>query len=85
MANIEEEMGKIKWEVRIGKGRVYSLQYADIMVLMAEGENEIRSMMERLEGYLDRKGLEVNTEKIKVMRFRRVGGRVSKREWRWKG
>lgn len=38
-----------------------------------------------MEGYLDRKGLDVNTEKTKVMRFRRGGGRVSKREWRWKG
>lgn len=47
MANIEEEMGKVKWRVRIGNGRVYSLQYAEDMVLMAEREDEMRSMMRR--------------------------------------
>lgn len=42
--------------------------------MVAEGEDEMRSTVERLEGYLDRKGLEVNTEKTKVMRFRSGGG-----------
>jgi len=27
----------------------------------------------------------VNTEKTKIMRFRREGGRVGKKDWRWKG
>lgn len=60
--------------------RVYTLQYADDMVLVTVGENEIRSMVERyLEGYLNRKGLELNTNKTKIMRFRRRGKRMSKR------
>lgn len=51
--------------------------------MMAKGEDEMRSMVEKLEGYLDRKGLEVNTEKIKILRFRRR--RMSKKDWKWKG
>lgn len=66
--------------MKVGRKKVYSLQYADDIVLMAEEEDEMRSMVEWLEGYLDRKGLEVNTEKIKILRFRR--GRMNKRDWR---
>lgn len=48
-------------------------------------ENEMKSMMGRLEKYLGRKNLELNTEKTKIMRFRKGGGRLEKRDWRWKG
>jgi len=55
------------------------------MVLLAEGEEEMRSMIERLESYLDKKRLELNAEKTKIMKFRKGGGRMGKRDWRWKG
>lgn len=55
--------------------KVYSLSYADDVVLMAEEEDELRSMLEKLEGYLDKKGLVINIGKTKVMRCRRGGGR----------
>lgn len=42
----------------------------------------MRSMMERLERYLERKRLELNGEKTKMMRFRNDGGRMEKRKWR---
>lgn len=44
-----------------------------------------RSMIVRLEDYLERKELELNVEKTKIMRFRKGGGRIEKRDWRWKG
>lgn len=59
--------------------RVYSLSYADDMVLMAEEEDELRSMLKRLERYLDRKGLVLNVGKTKVMRCRRGEGRWEKK------
>lgn len=43
------------------------------MVLLAEDEGGMKSMVERLERYLDRKGLELNVEKTKVVRFRKGG------------
>lgn len=61
------------------------MAYADDLVMMAEGEDEIKSMIKKLEGYLDEKGLEVNTEKTKIMRFRKGGGRLTRKEWKWKG
>lgn len=54
---------------------MYTLAYTDDIVLLAEEEDEIRSMMGRLEEYLDKKGLELNTGKTKIMRFRKGAGR----------
>jgi len=86
LADLEEQMGKVRWGgLRLVERGVYSLAYADDMVLMAEGEEEMRSMLERLQGYLDKKRVELNAEKTKIVRFRKGGGREKKREWRWKG
>lgn len=43
LADLVEEVGRIKW----GGGKVYTLAYADDLVLLAEGEEEMRSMMGR--------------------------------------
>lgn len=51
------------------------------MVLLTEEEDKMRSMIERLEGYLEKKKLELNLEKTK-MRFRKGEGRMGKRDWR---
>lgn len=68
-------------EVRLGEGRVYTLAYEDDMVLIAEEEDEMRSMIERLEDCVERKKLELNVNKTKILRFRK-GGRMGKRIWR---
>ena len=38
----------------------------------------MKSMLERLERYLDRKGLELNVGKTEMLRFREGGGRMSR-------
>lgn len=77
-----EERRMVRSEV--GREEIYTLTYADVVVLIAEEEEEMRCMIERLRRYLDEKGLELNAEKSKVMRFRKEGGREKKVEWRWK-
>lgn len=42
-------------------------------------------MLGKLEGYIDKKRLEVNVGKTKVMRFKEGGGRRKAVKWRWKG
>lgn len=64
----------------MGEERIYSLVYADDVVLLAEGEDEMRSLIGRLEEYMEGKGLELNVGKTKVMRFKRGEGRMKKRE-----
>lgn len=81
--DLEEELRKVKWGgTRIGEERVYSLLYADDMVLIAEKKVEMKSMLERLEGYIDRKDLEINVEKTKIVRFNKGRGRKKRIRWR---
>lgn len=68
LADLEEVMGKVKWGgVRLTGERVYTLTYADDIMMAAKEEDEMRSMMGRLEEYLERKGLELNTSKTKII------------------
>ncbi|KAL6430596.1 hypothetical protein ACFW04_006887 [Cataglyphis niger] len=59
--------------VKLGGIKVYTLAYADDVVLIAEEEEGMRSMIGKLEGYLEKKGLELNVGKSKIL------------SWRWKG
>lgn len=43
------------------------------MMLMAEKKDGIKSMLFRLERYLDRKELKLKVNKTRIMRFRKVG------------
>lgn len=44
------------------------MSYADDIVLLTEDEEGMRSIIGRLEKYLKRKGLELNTNKTKIIR-----------------
>ncbi|XP_071650744.1 uncharacterized protein [Temnothorax longispinosus] len=86
IADIEDHIKKGGWGgVKLRGEKIYTLMYADDIALLAEEEQDMRSMISRLEGYLDRKGLTLSIEKSKVMRFRKGGGRKKKYDWRWKG
>jgi len=85
IADLEEYMKKGGWGgIRLGEERTYTLMYADDIVLMAEEKQGMRSLISKMEGYLDRKGLELNVKKTKIIRFRKGGGRRKKIDWRWK-
>lgn len=78
-----ERNGKIEMEKGEIRGRVYTMAYVDDVVMLVENE-EMKSVIERLKQYLDRKKLETNTGKTKIMRFRKGSGREGKRDWRGK-
>lgn len=66
IADLEEVMRKGGWGgVRMRESKIYTLAYADDIVMMAEEEREMKSMLEKLEGYMEGKGLVVNVEKTK--------------------
>lgn len=67
--------------VKVRGRRVYSLAYADDVVLLAEEKDGMREMMRGLEKYLTEKGLELNVGKSKVMKVRKRRGREKKIEW----
>lgn len=54
--------------------KMYTLAYTDDIVLLAEEEEGMRTMMARLERYIKGKKLEVNVGKSKIMRLVGKGG-----------
>jgi len=46
-------------------------------MLFSKDEERMRSMIGRMEKYLERKRLELNVDKTKIMRFRKEKGRTS--------
>jgi hypothetical protein len=69
--------------VVVGKEKVWSLAYADDLVVLAREEKGMKEMLGSMEKYMRRKKLTVNVEKSKMMVFRKGGGRRKINEWRW--
>lgn len=61
----------------IGRKKVWSIAYADDIVLLARSEQELKGVMKRFKKYIDKKGLTVSLEKSKVM-FRKRKRRQEK-------
>lgn len=86
LADMEEMLRRGGWGgVKLGEEKVFCLAYADDMMLLAEKEEGMVHMLGKLEGYIDKKRLEVNVGKTKVMRFKVGEGRRKTIKWRWKG
>lgn len=60
-----------------GRKKINSLAYADDVTLVAEDKGGMKGMIKVLEKYVEKKGLEVNVRKTKIMRSlkREKGGR----------
>ncbi|XP_018393041.1 PREDICTED: uncharacterized protein LOC108772084, partial [Cyphomyrmex costatus] len=83
IADLEEELRKGIGGVRVERDKVWSLEYADDIVIFAKEEGGLRAMMRGVKGYLERKKLELSVEKSKVMVFRKKGGKEKERFWWW--
>lgn len=80
MADIEEELEKNDIRrVKLGSRKLKVLGYADDLVILAEKKRRMRWLLKRLEIYMDKKGLMVNTEKTKMIRFMKEGRKGRKR------
>jgi len=77
IADVEEKMKKRQVDgVLIGKDKIWTLAYADDLVLLAKNEKSMKEIMRRLERYLRDKNLQLNAEKSKILCFRKEGGGV---------
>lgn len=84
IADLEEGLGKDEIEgIRLGSKEVKVLGYADDLVILAEDEEGMRWLLGRLERYLDKKGLMLNAEKTKVVKFGKGGGRRNRKAHWW--
>jgi predicted nucleotidyltransferase len=50
----------------VGRKKVWSLAFADDLVIVAKSEREMKEMMKSLGKYARKKKLEVNVEKMKM-------------------
>ncbi|KMQ88327.1 hypothetical protein RF55_12211 [Lasius niger] len=86
IADLEEEIARGKWGgVKLGEKKIFSMAYADDIVLLAEKDDEMSAMLARTERYINNKKLEVNVMKTKIMVFRKGGRRRKRVKWMWKG
>lgn len=84
MSDLEEEMRKEQeGGVTLGKEKIWTMSYADDIVLLGRGEKELREMMRRFKRYLEKKNMILSTEKSKILVFEDGRGRKKKREWKW--
>ncbi|KMQ89609.1 rna-directed dna polymerase from mobile element jockey-like protein, partial [Lasius niger] len=84
--DLEDEMkrGQIGG-IKINREKVWSIMYADDVVLLAETEGELKDTMRRFRKYLGRKKLLLNAEKSKVLVFEKGRGKKRERSWMWGG
>jgi hypothetical protein len=67
----------------VGKEKLWSLAYADDLVVLAREEKGMKEMLGSMRNmYMRRKKLTVNVEKSKMMVFRKGVGRRKINEWR---
>jgi hypothetical protein len=65
--NVDESAGG---GVVVGREKVWSLAFADDMVIVAKSERKMKEMMRSLGKYVKKKEPEVNVDKTKMMVFK---------------
>ena len=58
---------KHKLEIKIGGRNINNLRYTDDTTLMAESEEELKSLLKKLKGEREKVGLKLNIQKTKIM------------------
>ena len=54
-------------EIRIARRNINNLRYADDTTLMAESEEELRSLLTKVKEESEKVGLKLNIQKMKIM------------------
>ena len=53
--------------IKIARRNINSLRYADDTILMAEGEEELKSLLMKVKEESEKSGLKLNIQKTKIM------------------
>ena len=73
----------MKLGIKIAGRNIYNLRYADDTTLMAESEEELRSLLIRVKEESERAGLKLNIKKTKIMAYSPIPAWQTEGE-RWK-
>lgn len=72
-------MKKQKGGIVIGKEKFWTISHADDVVLLARRESELKEMIKRFEKFLEKKGLNLSLDKLKILAFEKGRGRMKKK------
>jgi len=61
------ELGEAQAGVKIARRNINNLRYADDTTLMAEGEEELKSLLMKVNEESEKVGLKLNIQKTKIM------------------
>ena len=54
-------------EIKIARGNINNLRYADDTILMAESQEELKSLFMKVKEEIEKVGLKFNSQKTKIM------------------
>jgi hypothetical protein len=69
----------------VSRENVWSLAFADDLVMVPKSKREMKEMMKSLGKYVMKKRLEVDVEKTKMMVFNKWERKSEGNEWNWEG
>lgn len=75
--DLVHEMKQLNVGVEIGDEKICVLMYADDVILFANNEEELQSLLSCLALWCDRNGLKINKDKSKIIHFRRPASQRS--------
>lgn len=68
--------------VALGTDRIWSLAYADDIILLAKNKEAMEDMMQTLKRFLKERDMILSAEKTKIMVFNKAGNKT-KESWKW--
>lgn len=71
--------------VVIGQKKIWSLSYADDIVIVAKTHNEMKALIRRFGKYLSKIDMILNTKKTKIIKFSKGRGRAAKEDFEHAG
>ena len=60
-------LDELQARIKIGRRNINNLKYVNDTILMAENEEQLKSLLMRVKGESERAGLKLNIKKIKTM------------------
>ena len=61
------KLGEAQGRIKLGRRNIHNLRYADDTTLMAESEEELKSLLLKVKEESEKFGLKLNIQKTKIM------------------
>ena len=68
--------------MKIARRNINNLRYADYTILMAESEEELKSLLMKVKEESGKAGLKLNIQKMKIMASSPITSRQTEKQWK---